>query len=59
VCRLAALHVGMPVLAKYLVIIAPDERLVDLPHALFEGLHRDVERCLVEQRGLAVIVEPK
>ena len=58
VCRLVALHLGVADLAHYLVIIAPEQRLVDLPHALYEGLRRDVERCAVEQRGLAVLIEP-
>jgi hypothetical protein len=56
-CKVAALHLGVPDLATYLVIIAPERALAELPHALYEGLHRDVERCLVEQRGLAVIVD--
>jgi len=29
-----------------------------MPHALYDGLHRDVDRCLQDQHGLAVIVEP-
>jgi hypothetical protein len=57
VCHVAALHLGVPDLAHYLVIIAPARPLADLPHALYEGLHRDVERCLGEQHGLAVIVD--
>ena len=43
--------------AHYLVIVAPSQPLADLPHALFDGLHRDLDRCLAEQRGLAVIVD--
>jgi hypothetical protein len=58
-CRIAAVHLGEDDLARYLVIIAPAQRLEDLPHALFDGLHRDLDRCLAEQHGLAVIVEPK
>jgi hypothetical protein len=58
VCRIAAVHLGVADLGHYLVIIAPDTLLEDLPHALFDGLHRDVDRCLVDQRGLAVIVDP-
>jgi hypothetical protein len=57
-CRIAALDLGVPDLATYLVIIAPDRRLADLPHALFDGLHRDLDRCLVEQHALAALVEP-
>jgi hypothetical protein len=58
VCRLVALHLGVPDLAQYLVIITPDARGADLPHALYTGLRRDLDRCLAEQRGLAVVVEP-
>jgi hypothetical protein len=50
VCRVAALHAG----PGFLVIIAPEVGLADLPEALYEGLERDVERC----NGLAVIVDP-
>ena len=57
-CRIAQLHLGVPDLARYLVIVAPERALADLPHALFDGLHRDVDRCLAEQHGLAVIVDP-
>ncbi|HEY3804253.1 MAG TPA: hypothetical protein VGL61_16665 [Kofleriaceae bacterium] len=57
-CRIAALDLGLRELASYLVIIAPDRRLADLPHALFDGLHRDLDRCIVEQHALATIVEP-
>jgi len=58
ICRIAALHVGAATLARDLVIVAPDRALADLPHALFDGLHRDIERCLVEQQALAVIIDP-
>lgn len=58
VCRVAAVHLNLPDLARYLVIIAPAQHLVDLPHALYEGLRRDVERCLFDQKALAVIVDP-
>jgi hypothetical protein len=58
VCRVVALHVAAADLARYLVIVAPERALADLPHALYEGLRRDVDRCMAEQRGLAVIVEP-
>jgi hypothetical protein len=58
VCRLVALHLQIADLTNHLVIIAPDARGPDLPHALYTGLRRDVERCQLEQRGLAVIVEP-
>ena len=57
-CRIAAVHLGVPDLASYLVIVAPAVPLADLPHALHTGLHRDLDRCLAEQHGLASLVDP-
>lgn len=57
-CGLVHAHDPTLDLARALVIIAPAARLADLPHALYEGLRRDVDRCLQDQHGLAVIVEP-
>lgn len=58
-CRIAAVHLQLSDLAGYLVIVAPSARLSDLPHALHRGLHRDLERCLADQRGIATIVDPE
>ena len=58
VCGVAAMQLGAEELDRYLVIIAPERGLDELPHALYEGLHRDVDRCLTEHHGLAVIVTP-
>jgi hypothetical protein len=58
ICRIVAVHLALPDLAQHLVILAPEKPLADLPHALVEGLRRDVERCLHDQQGLAVIVDP-
>ncbi|HEU4733415.1 MAG TPA: hypothetical protein VFT22_36230, partial [Kofleriaceae bacterium] len=58
VCRIAALHLAETSLARYLVIMAPDVPLGDLPEALYQGLHRDLDRCLTEQHGLATLVDP-
>ncbi len=57
-CRVAALHLGLAGLAHHLVIVAPARPLADLPHALYDGLHRDLDRCLADQRGLATLVDP-
>lgn len=57
-CRIAAVHMRLPDLAGHLVIVAPSVPLADLPHALHRGLHRDLDRCLVDQRGIATIVAP-
>lgn len=56
-CSQIALHLGVPDLAAYLVIVAPERPLADLPHALYDGLRRDADRCLVEQRGIAAVVD--
>jgi len=58
VCKIAAVRLGSPELSRYLVIIAPELPLADLKHALFDGLHRDLDRCLTEQRGLAALIDP-
>jgi hypothetical protein len=58
ICGLVRAHDPTLDLTRSLVIIAPAKRLADLPHALYEGLHRDIDRCLQDQHGLAVIVEP-
>jgi len=58
ICRIAALHLGVTELSRYLVIMAPAIPLDDLPHALYDGLHRDLDRCLSEQHGLAALIDP-
>jgi hypothetical protein len=58
VCAIAARQLGASDLARYLVIVAPAVALRDLPHGLLDGLHRDLDRCLPEQRGLATLVDP-
>lgn len=57
-CRVAALHMNVADLAHHLVIVAPARPLADLPHALYDGLHRDLDRCLADQHGLATLVDP-
>jgi hypothetical protein len=58
VCRIAALHLGVTELSRYFVIIAPALPLADLSEALYGGLYRDLERCLTEQHGLGVVIDP-
>ena len=58
VCRIVAVHLGAPDLAKHLVIVAPAVPLAELKRALHRGLHDDLLRCLAEQRGIATIVDP-
>jgi len=58
VCGFVHDHVPLVDLPRALVIIAPAAKLADLPHALYEGLRGDVDRCLQDHHALAVIVEP-
>jgi hypothetical protein len=58
-CSLLRLHLGASDLSETLIIVAPDAPLADLPVALARGLQRDAERCLADQRGVAVIVDPR
>ncbi len=55
---IAALNLKVDDLSRYLVIVAPMRPVADLPHALHDGLFRDLDRCLADQRGLATIVDP-
>jgi hypothetical protein len=57
-CRIAAVHLAVPDLAAHLVIVALDRPLAALDHVLFAGLHRDLDRCLVEQKALASLEVP-
>jgi len=57
-CKVAALNLKVDDLSRYLVIVAPMRPVADLPHALHDGLFRDLDRCLADQRGLATIVDP-
>jgi hypothetical protein len=57
-CSLLRLHLGATDLSDALVIVAPDVPVDQLSVALARGLQRDTERCLSDQRGVAVIVDP-
>jgi hypothetical protein len=57
-CAIVALRLGLDDLAGVLVVIAPDAAPEDLTVALAGGLRRDVDRCAVDQRGVAVVVAP-
>ena len=57
-CTLLRLHLGTTDLSDALVIITPDVPFEELSVALARGLQRDTERCLANQRGIAVIVQP-
>lgn len=58
ICKVAATNLKVDDLSRYLVIVAPIKAVADLPHALHDGLFRDLDRCLADQRGLATIVDP-
>ena len=58
-CSLLRLHLGARDLSDTLIIVAPDVPLEQLSVALARGLQRDAERCLADQRGVAVIVDPR
>jgi hypothetical protein len=58
VCRIAAQRLGTAELSRYLVIMAPAVGLEDLPEALVDGLHRDLDHCQSEQHGLAALIDP-
>jgi hypothetical protein len=58
ICRVIATQLAVSDLGNYLVIIAPDQHVADLPHALYDGLRRDIDRCLTDQQALAVLIDP-
>lgn len=58
ICKIATVHLKVDDLSRYLVIVAPSRPVADMPHALHDGLFRDLERCLADQRGLGTIVDP-
>ncbi len=58
ICAIAVLRLGVADLSEHLIVISPDVPLADLTVALVAGLRRDAERCLAEQRGAAVVVDP-
>jgi len=58
-CSLIRLQLGTPDLADTIVIVALDLPLDRLPLALARGLQRDVDRCTGDQRGVAVLLDPR
>ena len=58
-CSLIRLQLGAPDLASTLVIVALDLPLDQLSVALARGLQRDVDRCTGDQRGVAVLLDPR
>lgn len=58
VCRIAALQIGAVDLSQHVIVMTTEVPLEELTHALAEGLKRDVSRCLAEQTGVAILVDP-
>jgi hypothetical protein len=57
-CRRIATAIGAADLHDYLVIVAPEVARAELTVALASGLTRDADRCLIEDRGVAVVLDP-
>jgi len=58
-CSLVRLQLAVPDLAGTIVIVALDQPLEQLSVALARGLKRDVDRCTGDQRGVAVLLDPR
>ncbi len=58
-CSLVRLQLGAPDLSGHIVIVALDQPLDQLADALVLGLKRDVDRCTGDQRGVAVLLDPR
>lgn len=58
VCAIVKERLGTDDLAGTLVVILPEVALAELPVALVRGLERDQQRCLDDQGGIAVLVDP-
>jgi hypothetical protein len=58
VCSIAALRLAVADLDDFLIVITTERTRLQLPVALNDGLRRDAERCLVDQRGIAVVIDP-
>ena len=58
-CSLVRLQLGVPDLSSTIVIVALDLPLDQMSVALARGLQRDVDRCTGDQRGVAVLLDPR
>ena len=57
-CAVVREQLAAPDLAQALVIIVPEVPLGELTVALVDGLRRDEQRCAVDHKGLAVVLDP-
>jgi hypothetical protein len=58
-CSLVRLQLAVADLSGTIVIVALDQPLDQLSVALARGLKRDVDRCTGDQRGVAVLLDPR
>jgi hypothetical protein len=58
-CNLIRLQLGAADLADTMVIVSLDVPLEQMSVALARGLQRDVDRCTGDQRGVAVLLDPR
>lgn len=58
-CSLVRLQLGAADLADTMVIVALDVPLEQMSVALARGLKRDADRCTGDQRGVAVLLDPR
>lgn len=58
-CSLVRLQLAAPDLSQHIVIVALDLPLDQMSVALARGLQRDVDRCTGDQRGVAVLLDPR
>lgn len=58
-CNLIRLQMGAADLTDTLVIVSLDVPLEQMPTALARGLIRDADRCTGDQRGVAVLLDPR
>lgn len=58
-CSLVRLQLGAPDLSTTIVIVALDVPLDQMSVALAHGLQRDIDRCTGDQRGVAVLLDPR
>ncbi len=58
ICTVVRRHLGREDLEGELVIIVPEVPLAELGVALVRGLRRDQQRCMRDEGGVGVVVDP-
>lgn len=59
ICSLVRLNLGRQDLAQHLVVVVPELPWERLRYALVEGMLRDQDRCFADEKGTAVVVDPR